>query len=257
MKKFLGYFAGILALAIVPTLSLQIGTALSGSITVSPFGFSRVVTQVFTSNGTYTPTSGMVYVILECQGSGGGGGGVTGALGTMVSGGGGGSGAYGRSIQTAAQIGASQTVTIGAAGAGGTAGNNAGSNGATTSVGTLCTAGGGSGGGWNSGLVFIVSQYGNGGTAGTGNVVAIAGRNGEIRVATTAASTYDIGGSGGSSWFGAGGIGQLVASGANPGGAGTGYGSGGAGATEQNANGTTAAGGNGTAGIVVATEFVR
>ena len=35
----------------------------------------KVVVQTFTSSGTYTPTSGMLYAIIECVGGGGGAGG--------------------------------------------------------------------------------------------------------------------------------------------------------------------------------------
>src|SRR6186713_630583 len=103
-----------------------------------------VTKKVFTSSTTYTPTSNMVHCIIECVGGGGGGGGaiISAAIG-QYTGGGGGAGGYSRTYATAAMIGASQTVTIGAAGAGGAAGANNGTAGGSTSVGTLCIAGGG------------------------------------------------------------------------------------------------------------------
>src|SRR5579859_3128384 len=87
---------------------------LSG-LTVVPF--NKVAVQVFTSTGTYTPTTGMKYCTIECLGGGGGGGG-TAASGATVNtgGGGGGAGSYSRKTVTAATVGGSQAVTIGAAG---------------------------------------------------------------------------------------------------------------------------------------------
>src|SRR5205823_4319986 len=49
-------------------------------------GSLTVTKQVFTGNGTYTPSAGMVYCIIECQGGGGGGGGVSGGATTETSG---------------------------------------------------------------------------------------------------------------------------------------------------------------------------
>ena len=89
-----------------------------------------VVTQVFTGTGTYTPTTGMLYCQVICLGGGGAGGGAasTGAT-TTAEGGGGGSGEYAVGVFSASTIGASQSVTIGAGGTAGTAGNNAGTMG--------------------------------------------------------------------------------------------------------------------------------
>src|SRR6185369_12790577 len=98
----------------------------------------KVLKQIFTSSGTYTPTTGMLYCIVECVGGGGGGGGVTGTASQIYQGGGGGSGGYSRLIASAATIGASQTVTIGAAGTAGASGSNNGGAGGDTSVGSLC-----------------------------------------------------------------------------------------------------------------------
>ena len=50
--------------------------------------FGAVVIQTFTGTGTYTPTAGMIYCIIECVGSGGGGYGLNGA-GSLLGGGGG------------------------------------------------------------------------------------------------------------------------------------------------------------------------
>jgi hypothetical protein len=120
---------------------------------VAPGGIIGI--KVFTATGTYTPTTGMGRCVVECVG-GGGGGGISGAAGAGQAsfGMGGGAGGYSRKFLTAAQVGASQAVTIGAGGAanGGTGGN--------TSFGTLCVANGAVGP--------------TGGLAGTGDI-AIAG----------------------------------------------------------------------------------
>jgi hypothetical protein len=102
--------------------------------------------QVFAASGTYTPSANMLHCIIECVG----GGGSAGTSGSIYGGGGGGSGAYSRLLATAATIGASQTVTIGAAGTGGATGANNGTAGGDTSVGTLCIGKGGAFGGGGS-----------------------------------------------------------------------------------------------------------
>src|SRR5574338_310828 len=77
------------------------GTQLNllNGLTVVPI--NKVVVQTFTANGTYTPTTGMVYCIIECVGGGGGGGGTSnsaaGSAGCAASGG---AGAYSRKYAT-------------------------------------------------------------------------------------------------------------------------------------------------------------
>jgi hypothetical protein len=115
---------------------------------LGPIPYVAATVQKFAASGTYTlPTSPRkpLYVRVEMIGGGGGGGG-SGNVGGGA-GAGGGAGSYSVCILTASQIGVSQTVTIGIAGTAATAGNNAGGNGGTTSLGTLCTAPGGTGGG--------------------------------------------------------------------------------------------------------------
>ncbi len=127
-------------------------------------GISQVVTQVFTSSGTYTPTTGMVYCVIENLGAGAGAGGAANGV-NAAAGGGGGAGGYARLTADAATIGASQSVTIGAGGAGGT-GNANGTSGGTTSVGALVSATGGAGG---VGSASVVSGMANGGLGGVGS----------------------------------------------------------------------------------------
>lgn len=102
--------------------------------------------KTFTSSGTYTPTPGTRFVIVEAVGGGGGGGGCsdTSADNAAVSGGGG-SGSYVRTKIDNTAIGDSAAITIGIGGAGGI-GGSAGSNGGDSKFGSLVTATGGRGG---------------------------------------------------------------------------------------------------------------
>lgn len=211
---------------------------------------TQIVKQTFTASGTYTPTSGMKYCIIKAVGGGGGGGGSANSSGSGA-GAGGGSGGYSEHLATAADIGASQTVTIGTAGAGGATGNNSGGNGGDTSVGIICVAKGGGGGGGNAGNTGATA--GTGGTAGTGNIINAPGSPGKCGGGGTIA-TYSAGGAeGGHSILGgnaAGVIGQNngAAATANTGGGGSGG--------FSTSSGGTAAGGAGGTGYVVIIEFI-
>lgn len=209
-------------------------------------------TQTFTSSGTYTPNANMVYALIELVGGGGGGGGVTGAAGTNYFGaGGGGAGSEAMLIASAATIGASKTVTIGAAGAGG-AGSNNGTAGGDTSVGTICIGKGGSGGQYTATAVQL-GIGGLGGVAGTGDVTptGMPGNGGSYSGAGVNVQLPS--GMGGSSRYGGGGN-AVWNGGVNAGNAGTGKGSGGSGAYIAT-TASTATGGAGTAGYVRITEF--
>jgi hypothetical protein len=213
---------------------------------------ATVAVQKFTAGGTYTPTTGIQYAIIECWGAGGGGGGsATGAANTGAGAAGGGAGSYSRAYASAATIGASQTVTIGTAGTGGAAGNNNGNAGTDTSVGTLCVGKGGSGGGGSAGTGNATG--GLGGIAGTGDVTTT-GHPGGTAFAIGGNLSASISGPGGTSPVGGGGRGVTSATAANGENA-TGFAAGGSGGQSFNAGGT-ASGGNGTAGYVVITEYV-
>jgi len=216
-----------------------------------------VTKQIFFANGTYTPTAGMVYCIIECVGPGGGGGGTTGALNNIQCSSGGGGGAYSRLIASAATIGMSKSVTVGTGGAGGAAGSNNGSAGsADTSVGTLCVAKAGLGG--TGGNNANAGGAGGAAASGTGDlkVSGEQGTGGFIGVSLSA--TLDMPGSrGGSSGlqFGPGAAGVMAINGAFTGQAGGLYGGGGGGGFTNN-NASSSGGGAGADGIVVITEFV-
>lgn len=222
--------------------------------TYSPQGINRVIVQSFTSGtSTYTPTSGMVYAIIEGVGGGGGAGGAASTTaGTQNGAGGGGGGEYARVTVTAAQVGASQTVTVGATANGGTAGQNNGTAGNDTSVGSLLVAKGGSA---SAGVASAARGVGAaGGTGGTGDLLipGMPGDGGGSASIITVQAAIN-GGRGGSSHWGWGGAPRLAA---NDGTAGTGYGGGGSGGADGNAGGNRA-GGAGSAGRVIITEFCR
>lgn len=235
--------------------SIVFGTGLSGGTitatgTVNNTGVVTVKKQIFTSSGTYTPTTGMIYATLECLGAGGGGGGTANCTATSSScGGGGGAGSYSKILVTAATVGASKTVTIGAAGTAGAAGNNAGGNGGDTSVGVLCVGKGGSAGAGSNGTT--VGAAGAGGVAGTGDLTAV-GSPGFIGIAGTN-TTVGMSSAGGSSQWGGGSvsiIGSTIVNGGNA----SGFGAGGGGANTSGGAGT-ATGCGGSAGVVYITEY--
>ncbi len=220
--------------------------------------FNSITVQVFTSTGTYTPTSGMEFCTVEVQGGGGGGGGAAASgVGTLSVGAGGGGGGYARETLTAATIGASQTVTIGAAGAGGTAGDNAGTTGGTTSLGTLLTGTGGVGGTGGGTAAIIVARFGGVGGTGTGGDFNINGQPGGAGFGNFLVSNpVSMSGIGGSSHLGGGGVQAIIVGGASDEGnsAGT-HGGGGSGAYSA-ASSTAKAGGPGTVGILIVTEYI-
>lgn len=227
------------------------GTTLAPSWSSAPT-LTPPTVQVFAASGTYTPTAGMKYCIVEAVGGGAGGGGGAGAASQGSAGGGGGGGAYSRAKITAAQIGASQVVTIGAAGAGGAAGNNTGTGGGATSLGVLVVANGGSGGsGCASSAGYVAAQGGLGGVLGTGDFKG-QGMNGGIGYAN--GLVHGQSGFGAGSILGGGGQSNLSAgAGSVAGAVGTGYGGGGGGGNQS--NGTAVAGGAGTIGYMTITEF--
>lgn len=206
--------------------------------------------QTFVASGTYTPTSGMVYCDVEAIGCGGGGGGaaVTG-VGQFSTASGGGGGEYARGTFSAATVGASQTVTIGAAGAANS--GAAGGAGGNVSLGALLTANGGAGGASSAAGAGQATGGTLGGTGGSGGSIRTPGNAGFGSDSAFAASVI-FSGNGGNSRYGSGGI----APGApGTGGAGLGNGSGGGGSSNL-ASTSAKLGGVGTVGIIVVTEYI-
>jgi len=232
-------------------LSDHTGGTLPNFQTISSTGaITQIKPQIFTSSGTYTPTIGMKYIQCICVGGGGGGGGTANAAAsTLTTGGCGGGGATSYIILSAASIGASQAVTIGAGGTAGASGNNAGGNGGTTSLGILCTAPGGSGGPGSAGSGAVTG--GAGGIAGVGDF-SMPGQNGG---SVNQTSTINFVPDGGNSLFGFGGQNDWVHPSPNAGFPGKNYGGGACGGGSFNGNGA-AAGAVGAPGIVIITEYI-
>ena len=229
------------------------GITTSGSgntVTISGSGmFNQITNQVFTTSGTYTPTAGMLYCSVQCLGGGGAGGGSQSASGTFSIGSGGGGGEYASGIFSAAAIGGSQTVTIGAGGTG--VSSAAGNNGGNTSLGALISADGGGGGQYYSAGSAGGVGGGSGGTGGSGGDYRCNGQPGDYAYSIALVSYSGRGGA--NSQLGAGG--SSVPSVASQGGNATGYGAGGGGSVAID-SGPNLAGGNGSSGIVIVTEYI-
>lgn len=221
--------------------------------TAASGGISKITRQVFTSGtATYSPTSGTKFCDCEVLGGGGGGGGAIGTS-TMVSvGGTGGAGGYAKKVFPVASV-TGLTVTVGAGGTGGVAGNNAGATGGSSSIGSVITATGGiggTGGAASAQQTFTLGGLGGLGTLGDFNCNGSPGGS-----SAQGAANLQVSGLGASSLYGGGAL-QASAgttsfqAGKNA----TNYGSSGSGGA-VNADATGAAGGNGSGGIVIITEY--
>ncbi len=213
---------------------------------------TRVTVQTFINTGTYTPTAGMQYCLIQVVGGGGGSGGTaTTGLNQGAAGGGGGGGGYAQGVFTAATIGVSQAITIGPGGLGATAGNNTGGTGGTTSVGALISATGGIGGTGGAAVTSPsgASSVGGSGGTGTGGDFQTTGAPGGPSL--NIGFQVNSGGQGGSSFFGGGGLSGQITSG-NPGAS---FGGGGGGPAQGQSTGQQA-GVAGAKGFVAITEYI-
>jgi hypothetical protein len=228
---------------------------------------SGVTLQAFSASGTYTPTSGMKFCVVVSTGGGGGSGGAVTAATTNDCAVAAGGAAGGTCVEafSAATVGASQTVTIGAAGTAGAAGTGGnGGAGGNTTFGSLHTATGGAGGN-GSGVASAQSQDVAGAAGGvpTGGLVNITGGDGQGGAGFVGAGSDPWaahGGMGGASFWGGGGRGGTASgSGSSAvdgaaGVAGAAYGAGAGGAVAVNDT-TGVAGAVGAAGYVLVLEF--
>lgn len=207
--------------------------------------------KIFTSSGTYTPPPGMTFCIVEgCGGGGGGAGGSNPSAGNVSLGAPGGGATSGRASFTAAQIGASQSVTIGAGGPG--ALSTSGSAGGTTALGSLLSLPGGEPGGILNNAAAPAFN-GNGSISGAAAGANISQKRGSTPGYATSVTPLADGifcGPSGDTPFG---TGRANASNAN-GVAGIGYGSGGSGVALA-AGGGPAFGGDGAPGILIILEY--
>ena len=196
-------------------------------------------TRVFTSSGTYTPTSGTKRIRVTITGGGGGGGGCK-AISNNETFFGAGGGAGGTVITTLILTKDSYPVTIGAGGAGGVSATN-GLKGGDSSFGSVIAPGGEGGG--KSGVTN--TNGGNGGVPSTGGINIIGGNGGDGQ-----SGNIGVSGEGGASYWGGGGR-----AGAGGGVSGKAYGSGGGGAYDAGYSGASMTGGKGAAGICIIEEF--
>lgn len=209
--------------------------------------FGRPIKTVsFISSGSFVKADhpGLRAVRIRIQGGGGAGGGRrTSPNGGM--GGGGGGGGYAEKIVLAADLGASETVTVGAGGVG--AFDTNGTSGEDSDFGALVSGLGG-GGGTRTGGVDATPAAGAGGVA-TGHDILVRGQAGqEGRWDSTYATVAEAtGGTGGSAHLGPGRLGRPAGA-TGAGAAGHLYGGGGSGALGASSAG---GGGNGAKGLVI------
>lgn len=127
--------------------------------------------QTLSGSGTYTPTAGMKFIIVEMCGGGGGSGGVSAAAGVIATSASGAPGGYLRFMMTAAQVGASLSYAVGAAGAAGTSTPGAGGNGGATTFGNWTAAAGAGSAIANSTSSSVTAPLNGTNTVGTGTVI--------------------------------------------------------------------------------------
>lgn len=228
--------------------------ALASKILPVPLLMARPFTiQVFTASGTYTKPTGLSQALVISTGGGGGGGGADVVTSGSAAAGGGAAAGTCIEIFLAGEIGATETVTIGAAGAGGSIAGGNGTAGGNTTFGSLHTATGGSLGSGAIGSSSSVSGAGGAAVAAVNGLINISGAAGMS--GNTPSTTYVLSGAGGASIWGDGGQARMIgASSVVAGGTAVTYGSGGSGAVAHTVA-TGAVGGDGMTGICIVIEF--
>ena len=173
---------------VLPSQSGQSGKYLTTDGTVASWAPIPAGTdyQVFTTSGTWIKPADISIVYVELWGAGGGG-----ARGSDVGGGGG--GAFRWAFIRASDLSATESVTIGAGGAGRTVSNGVGSDGGNTTFDNLIAGGGGGGastgsggggGGWRTGASTTSAgsgyrEFGSGDSLTPGNPLWVGAVGGE------------------------------------------------------------------------------
>jgi len=224
-------------------------TTLQATSTLTGFTGRLLNIQVFSSTGTYTPTTGTAAVYVKVQAGGGAGGGTpTTSTGQAAAGSGGTAGAYGEGYYTSGFSGV--TVTVGGGGSG--VSGSAGGAGSASSFGALLSCPGGAGGapGTANAGPWVTAASGNtSACTGTALFNQLGVQGGQSIVVSATASNA---GSGAGTAFGPGPAGAWSAP--APGAAAQSYGAAGAGANAPASN-AAQAGGSGKQGIVEVFEF--
>jgi hypothetical protein len=222
--------------------------------------------SVFTSSGTWSKPSNLLYAIIEVQGGGGGGGGTANPGSDEAgAGSGGGSGGYARKVLLASALGSTETVTVGASAAGGSSSDGTAGNASTFAVasGTDVVGNGGTGGkSRGSGIASVATLDGVAGGSATGGDINITGSGsgpaicmGNNAFGTSSTQALAFGSAGGSGFFGGGGgSGGATETTAQNGGDGVSGGGGGGAASGD--TGAAATGGAGGAGLVIVTQYL-
>ncbi|MDP9893225.1 hypothetical protein J2W32_001470 [Variovorax boronicumulans] len=209
-----------------------------------------------TGAGTYVPGAGATFILAEAQGGGNAAAGASlPTAGNISLGSPGGAGAYGKSFFLVSTVGASQTITVGAAGAPVT--GAAGGVGSSSSIGSLLTAPGGIGSAPLNNFPAANNANGNNSLTAApsgANLVSVKGGCGALSlVVNTGVTTGILGGPGGASQFGLGGVG-LAANTTGSAASGN-WGSGGGGVALTSGAGAAVPGGAATDGAVIIQEF--
>lgn len=204
-------------------------------------------TTTFTSSGTWTAGAGTTAVEVEVVGGGGGAGGTQATSSTeYASSSGGGGGGYARKF--IANATSPQTITVGAGGVSDVAGG--GSNGGTSSFGSLVSATGGVGGQLGQASVSTKVSYGGNGGIGSGGDINVPGNAAQFAFQyINEGLPVVVASLGGSSIYG---TASTVVGGTPT--ASRGYGAGGSGASSVNSE-SPKAGAYGTAGVVIVREY--
>jgi hypothetical protein len=210
-----------------------------------------ITVSKFASSGTWTKPDGLMFALVLVIGAGGGGGGADGqGSGFAVCASGGCGGGWALDLILAKDLGATETVTVGAGGTGGTgAGGGDGTDGGTSSFGSHCQATGGDKGigavATSGNLVRIAGDGGQGSGASIVNAKGGSGGEGVVIGGETASLGY-----GGETWAVGGVRGKSNGQGDNGENRGTGGGGAGVINTTSDFNG-----GNGADGQVIVYEF--